>query len=1070
MHSLLRRLAAGAFAALGAVAASAQCPTGIVGFNGPPIDDPNGAFEMFRIPQVSGTTSAYIVANSSGNNANSTYRASGFQTEGDAGLETYFDWVDPANRDSWVRLTTFGGALRPNPALHTQGKVRFRIKNLGNFINGRIGLCLGIRESGLAVPQLADGGTTGPIEWVGVSTTPSVITPGPDGVLDSTPLGDDELRTLTIGSAIVAGLDGVLDSVAANDDVVGAGFTYSNANPAAPLPIPALTLNVSASPVDLEWDLASGVVSVNGTPSGGGVAPFTGDGILNAPNNRGTLEHLAITVADGSHIRFMIDELQFEAPESDPLTPPVVATPIIAGDTTIHVSSINACVDQVNLLLNHVVVQTLPAAANTPVDFTIPAATAGDVYTATQRDSVSGQVGPESLPVTVTSGPPSYGISVVLDEDGNGSCSPAGPWEFLGADSLITRPDSDLFPNGTPIFTNSAVWQTIEFDLTNDALVTAWLGGNGHVDPSPIGLYTFDSLWFNEGAAGVGPHEVFIDAIEVLDAGDNVLQVIHSFEDGRNFLSNTRGQSTVVAPTVTQLSTAASYDGRTSRRLVWTYPATDTQQSLGQLFREGASCGATTHVQFTDQGTKIRLHIIARGAPVNALALPLVNGPIVQGTPTIRIQNDATATSTQLYVNGVAVGAAQPPVAGFTDFAGVSVAAGDSVSAKQVIGGVESDFAYPRAVLADPIPPAVPTIQAPIEDGDGEVNLAGVTADTTLLEILDGGSTVIGSLAVSNPAANVAVPISGGLHHLQSVTVRASNAAGSNESPAAAALEVGIGNGDVYVCIGVRENNDPGPLGSPATVGSAAAIEWIGATATVGGSPIGRSLVPLDTWTTLTFDPAIDPILGFTGNGVIDVARGTLEHLALTMNSTSPNRSSGQYEIFIDNVWNLNADGGPDFLLSDFESFAVGDEVLFQEPTFSGSTAGNMTPLPSSSSVSDLEGNPGQSVRLVCFFKDTAAGRWARITTSSSVNPLHNPIIDILHPVRFDILIRPSAPPANPGDVDGDGDVDLTDLALLLSSFGLCDGAPGYQAGADFDGSGCIELADLATLLSNYGS
>jgi hypothetical protein len=58
---------------------------------------------------------------------------------------------------------------------------------------------------------------------------------------------------------------------------------------------------------------------------------------------------------------------------------------------------------------------------------------------------------------------------------------------------------------------------------------------------------------------------------------------------------------------------------------------------------------------------------------------------------------------------------------------------------------------------------------------------------------------------------------------------------------------------------------------------------------------------------------------------------------------------------------------------------------------------------------------------------------------------------------------------ALPGDVDGDGDVDLQDLAALLSAYGACDGDPDYNAAADFDSSGCVDLSDLATLLSNYG-
>jgi outer membrane protein assembly factor BamB len=59
---------------------------------------------------------------------------------------------------------------------------------------------------------------------------------------------------------------------------------------------------------------------------------------------------------------------------------------------------------------------------------------------------------------------------------------------------------------------------------------------------------------------------------------------------------------------------------------------------------------------------------------------------------------------------------------------------------------------------------------------------------------------------------------------------------------------------------------------------------------------------------------------------------------------------------------------------------------------------------------------------------------------------------------------------ARAGDVDGDGDVDLGDLALLLSAFGTCDGDPGFNAAADVDSSGCVELADLAVLLSEFGT
>jgi hypothetical protein len=102
------------------MAAGAQpFPSEVVGFNGPPIDpvgagDVPAAMEMFQHPQFSGTTENYIQVNSSGLfNNNWAYRVSGFQSEGAAALEASFRWLDPADPDAWLRLTTFNGPVRP---------------------------------------------------------------------------------------------------------------------------------------------------------------------------------------------------------------------------------------------------------------------------------------------------------------------------------------------------------------------------------------------------------------------------------------------------------------------------------------------------------------------------------------------------------------------------------------------------------------------------------------------------------------------------------------------------------------------------------------------------------------------------------------------------------------------------------------------------------------------------------------------------------------------------------------------------------------------------------------------
>jgi hypothetical protein len=54
------------------------------------------------------------------------------------------------------------------------------------------------------------------------------------------------------------------------------------------------------------------------------------------------------------------------------------------------------------------------------------------------------------------------------------------------------------------------------------------------------------------------------------------------------------------------------------------------------------------------------------------------------------------------------------------------------------------------------------------------------------------------------------------------------------------------------------------------------------------------------------------------------------------------------------------------------------------------------------------------------------------------------------------------------GDLDHDGDVDLTDLGILLAHYGMTSGAE-YEDG-DIDGDGDVDLTDLGILLRFYGT
>jgi hypothetical protein len=57
--------------------------------------------------------------------------------------------------------------------------------------------------------------------------------------------------------------------------------------------------------------------------------------------------------------------------------------------------------------------------------------------------------------------------------------------------------------------------------------------------------------------------------------------------------------------------------------------------------------------------------------------------------------------------------------------------------------------------------------------------------------------------------------------------------------------------------------------------------------------------------------------------------------------------------------------------------------------------------------------------------------------------------------------------PMVPGDLDGDQQVGLGDLAILLSNFGTPSGAEPGDGDSDEDGD--VDLQDLASLLADYG-
>ncbi|MCA9256476.1 MAG: hypothetical protein KDA33_12600, partial [Phycisphaerales bacterium] len=705
-------LVAGAVALLSATThAQAQFLSPLVDFEDAPIDSRELSQEIFRIPETAPTTSAFIVPNPIGTfTSNAAYRSDDLAISGAASLRVIFEWVNPADTDAWVRLQTFNGEVRPNPSIHLGGKVRFKLVNVGDFFNGQFGICLGVRETGTDVPQLEDGGVVGDIEWVGVT-----------GVAGTAP----DLR-----------------------------------------PIPAFIVPVSAATLLVEFDLATGNISTGPDEfslvnHGGGIAAFTGNGALDG--TRGTIEHIAIVNVSTDTLaamQFYIDDLQTEAPVPDPVFPPTVQSPIIQGDTTITVTDFLGTADQVTLYRDAVLVETkVVVDPNLPIDFTIaPAAVAGECFTATQREMISGDTSLQSDPVCTLPAPAVYTFNVCLDENGS-NCST--DWEMVPAASRGTAPNGQIAPHGQVIFPNNAVWQTIDIPLDVPALVTNWLGGDGMIAPGGTGLFSFDSIWFTSlgGPDATGNHEVFIDAIDALDAGGALIAPIYTMDTGVNFMSNSRSQATSPFST-SQLSTLTSYNGSSSHRFQWTYASTGVDETAAAYCAIGFACG--TSPTFPDTTKTVRVRLLARTEYTGTAPQPSISRPIVGNQAGVRVNNDPGATSVQLYVNGLPVGAPVLPSGPETDFGGLSLNPGDSISATQVVAGETSDFAYPVPVVAAPF--------APVIDGDlfpsnTDVTVGAVSnapfAMATLVEVLVNdvvAGSVSNAMGIGSDSVSVTVP------------------------------------------------------------------------------------------------------------------------------------------------------------------------------------------------------------------------------------------------------------------------------------------------------------------------
>lgn len=501
-----------------------------------------GAKVVFQFPSNASTTLEFLDPNA-GDKTYLTDTTAGPFTEvhsGTQSLASYWGWLDSSSHVSWVRLQTTDTPHIPNPALHLGGKVRVWIAGTaytsGTFATevtgGQLWVGLGVRETGLGIPQGGDGGTAGDVEWVGLSDKLVEVLAGTNGFCDTSTNGDD-VQVLPPGSAagpddvcVNGGSNGIIDSTPGADDEIRV------------TPVGRFSLPLDRTYREYVFDLPT-------EETLGNVYDLVGDGALGAtPNNRGTLEHLVLTndpnnaAVNANVILLWIDDIVFESPVLDP---PVISTnprprPL---DTQVKVTGINSSADLVEVFIvkqgepDYLLASEDPNGAST-LTMATSNALPYNVFIAA-RQTIGTDVSDNSALVKVSSpgnGPvrlsmavretDQYDHDLGCGDDGTGY-DPDAPsnLEFIGA----TGDDGFGIPAGGKRILPQVGWQQVCFNPCTDGV--AVFSGNGIIDIDTTGTQhtngVFEGLYFRIDASNptTGPYTVYLDDLTVINGTTN---------------------------------------------------------------------------------------------------------------------------------------------------------------------------------------------------------------------------------------------------------------------------------------------------------------------------------------------------------------------------------------------------------------------------------------------------------------------------------------------------------------------------------------------------------------------
>ncbi len=294
------------------------------------------------------------------------------------------------------------------------------------------------------------------------------------------------------------------------------------------------------------------------------------------------------------------------------------------------------------------------------------------------------------------------------------------------------------------------------------------------------------------------------------------------------------------------------------------------------------------------------------------------------------------------------------------------------------------------------------SVNGPISTDVNQVLVTGASASANKLTVYQ-NNVAIGNKTTGITAGDNLVTVSG---LTKGATVNATQTIGAQEScvPTTGIIVGGGANPRIRLAPDIRQpGSNVGPVGADGG-GSSVNLYWIHAT----GTPAIGGIVanPSTNWQTLVFYPTDSKFvwngaLTFNADGTDPNQYGTLEGFALAMDDLT---DTGPFKLYFDNIRNGS------IVIQNFEDETNGAGVLFNTPSFSGTTSGGLLPAPDVGAVSTNYANGGTNSFLAQFqFNSLSSAKYVRLNTGKTGgnHSTPNPEVDLTQPILVDVLVLP---------------------------------------------------------------